>query len=139
MNWDDPLPEDPRGGENTFASTIFGILRHYYNGGIGESPVKVTSTFIMQVDKLYNQLLGINDTELELRESEIKEVLRNLPGNVIDAPFCLDSIVKILKKQDKIHAKRFYHNQASENPNTAWEHVNVGNAKCELGQETLQE
>ncbi len=132
MNWDDPFPKDHEEEENTLAKTILGILSHYYHNVSVRSSVKVTDMFIAHVDKLDNQLLGIDDSELELRESEIKEVLCNLPGYVIESPFCLDSIVKILEEQDKIHAKRFFHDLASENPNTAWEHVNVGNAKWEL-------
>jgi len=132
MKWDDPLPKYHE-EENTLAKTIFGILSHYYHDGSEGSPVEVTNTFIAHVDMLHNQLLEIDDPELRLRENEITEILDNLPERVIDAPFSIGSIMKILEEQDKIEARKFFCNQASESPETANEHLNVGNAKLELG------
>lgn len=133
MQWDGPLPEDRKDEKITLARMILGILLHFYNDEPEEYPHKVTGTFITHIDKLYNQLLEIDDPELEICENEITEILSNLPKSVIDAPFFVGSIMKIFEEQDKIHAKRFFYDQASESPNTAWEHVNVGNAKWELG------
>ena len=84
MDWDDPLTVIPRIESIKLIETIHGILLQYYHRGSEKYPSKITNEFIQDIERLNNQFVGINDSELELCENEIAELLNNLTSSVIN-------------------------------------------------------
>ena len=49
-------------------------------------------------------------------------------------PCSVGTITKILEELDNIEVRRFFYEQANQSADTVYEHLNVGNAKLELGE-----
>ena len=134
MMWDDPIVEpnsDDR--EENFYKTIVVFLHYCFQDGVKDLPRKVTSEIVREVNKITERLLESDELALELKDDKVAEVLSNLPDSVIDNPFAEQSVEEILFQIDTTYGHEFFRDLASSDPTTAWDHVNVGNAKWELG------
>ncbi len=134
MMWDNPIVEpDSDDREENFYKTIVVFLHYCIHDGVKDLPRKVTSEIVRDVNKIRERLLESDELALELKDDRVAEVLSKLPDSVIDNPFAEESVEEILFQIDTTYGHEFFRDLASSDPTTAWDHVNVGNAKWELG------